>query len=83
MDRLLKVLRKLLSLLEGRSADISEPLPWRPWMNAFLRDLDRNQGNVSRAIELNPKSRYTIYKYRRRNEKFCRRWKAIIHKGHT
>lgn len=56
----------------------TEPLPWQDWMEGFLRDLERNGGNVSIAIDLCDVSRDTVYKYRRRNQQFARRWEAII-----
>jgi hypothetical protein len=67
------LLRTLLLHLKER-----EPLPWQDWMEGFLRDLERNGGNVSIAIDLCEVSRDTVYKYRRRNQQFARRWEAII-----
>ena len=67
------LLRTLLLHLKER-----EPLPWQDWMEGFLRDLERNGGNVSIAIDLCEVSRDTVYKYRRRSQQFARRWEAII-----
>jgi hypothetical protein len=55
-----------------------EPLPWQDWMEGFLEDLERSEGHVSIAIDLCEVSRDTVYKYRRRNQQFARRWDAII-----
>lgn len=55
-----------------------EELPWQDWMDGFLEDLERSKGHVSTAIQLCGKSRDTVYKYRRRNVEFARRWAAIL-----
>lgn len=66
------LLRKLVHLLRDKE------LPWQDWMDSFLEDLERNNGVVSIAIDLSERSRDTVYKYRRRNREFARRWAAII-----
>lgn len=66
------LLRQLARLLR------KDELPWQNWMDGFLDDLKRSNGVVSVAIDLSDKSRDTVYKYRRRNPEFARRWNAII-----
>lgn len=66
------LLRKLVRILREKE------LPWQDWMEGFLEDLERNGGNASIAIQLSERSRDTVYKYRRRNPEFARRWTAII-----
>lgn len=78
MKNLENEVRKLVCLLKGKAVQVVEPLPWKPWMDTFLQDLEDNEGNVSRAIELSEKSRFTVYKYRGRNDEFRRRWDAIV-----
>jgi hypothetical protein len=47
-------------------------------MEGFLEHLARSHGHVSIAIDLCEVSRDTVYRYRRRNEQFARRWDTII-----
>ncbi len=56
---------------------IGKPKPWEPWMDQFLIDLERNGGNVSAAIELCPRCRDTVYKRRKQNVEFFKRWMKI------
>lgn len=72
-----ELMTRLINLLEERKRDC-QPIPWEAWMHDFLRDLERHRGLVSAAIDLNAKSRDTIYKARRRNEEFARRWDSVI-----
>ena len=75
-DELMRKLNRILELLERL---LGEPKPWEPWMDTFLDDLERHGGNVSMAIELNEKSRGTIYNRRHQNEEFDRHWSEICH----
>ena len=72
-----KVMTKLARVQRMLERMVEEPLPWEPWMDTFLEDLER-LGTASAAIELSGKSRGTVYKYRRRNEEFERRWLQIL-----
>jgi hypothetical protein len=66
------LLRRLVQVLRGKE------LPWQDWMDGFLLDLERHPDNVSVAIDLCKVSRNTVYKYRRRNSEFARRWAKIV-----
>ena len=66
------LLRRLVKVLRGRE------LPWQHWMDGFLRELERHPDNVSVAIDLSSVSRDTVYRYRRRNQEFARRWAEIV-----
>ena len=69
------LLRRLAHLLRENE------LPWQDWMDGFLRDLERNPENVTLAIDLCKVSRDTVYRYRRRNPEFARRWAEIVDEG--
>lgn len=73
-DELMLKLTRVLELLEKL---LGEPKPWEPWMDTFLDDLERHGGNVTAAIELNEKSRGTIYNRRRQNKEFGQHWSEI------
>ena len=66
------LLRKLVSMIREKE------LPWQDWMDGFLEDLERSKGHATTAIQLCGKSRDTVYKYRRGNVEFARRWTAIL-----
>ena len=71
-----KVKRKLVRVQRMLEQMVADPPPWEAWMDTFLEDLER-LGTASAAIELSGKCRGTVYKYRRRNEEFKRRWLQI------
>ncbi len=73
-DKLSKKLAHVRRMLERL---VAEPPQWESWMDTFLEDLERLGGNVSAAIELCEKCRGTVYKHRRLNEEFERRWLRI------
>ena len=84
MKRQDEVLRKLARVQQdlARIRELLEETrkkskPWEDWMYTFLDDLERHGGNVSKAIELNEKSRGTIYDRRHRNDEFRRQWDEI------
>jgi len=56
-------------------------LPFRPWMHQFLRDLERT--HASRAIQLCPYSRDTVYRYRRGCPAFRLLWEGIAEAKRT
>jgi len=53
----------------------SEGQPLRPWMEQFLRDLKRT--TASRAIQLSPYGRDSVYRYRQTCPAFRRQWERI------
>ncbi len=69
-----ELMRRLVDLLERKKLEVVEPLHWQSWMEGFLKDLERHDGNASAAIELCEMSRDTVYRYRRRNPEFARKW---------
>lgn len=66
------LLWRLVKVLRGKE------LPWQHWMDGFLRELERHPDNVSVAIDLCSVSRDTVYRYRRKNQEFARRWAEIV-----
>ncbi len=75
MDDFEEKVRRILALLKEGPRK-----PWQPWMDDFLRDLDRLGGNVTKASELSPVSRYTAYNHKKKNPEFSDRWDAIVKK---
>ncbi len=73
MDDFEEKVRRLLALLDEETRT-----PWQPWMDGFLDDLERLDGNVTRAAELSPVSRCTIYNHKRTNPEFSAKWDAIV-----
>ena len=74
LEEILAQVKKMLEEAMGK------PKPWEPWMDEFLRNLERSGGNATVAIDLSGLSRDTVYRYRRGNEKFARLWQEICNR---